>query len=255
MKLSIVIPVHNSEPWLRRCLDSVRSDDNIEVIVIDDGSTDGSAAICDEYDFKVIHSEKNCGVSVSRNVGICEAKGEFITFLDSDDELMPDGIEIMLKAIEQYGDRYDMIQFNHYRRRLNGETVVRFMNAWGEFSAVHPPRLFCMVWNKIYKRELIALNDIKFIEDMNYGEDEIFNLECLYRCERVMNYAKMTTLHHFDNPTSLSKSVTAVQLIRLSEELHNVLKLENKPQGFETMIRNLIVDIWSSKTYERIFND
>jgi glycosyltransferase involved in cell wall biosynthesis len=91
--ISIIVPVYNTEKYLRRCLDSIvaQTFKDYECIIVDDGSTDGSAAICDEYEkkdsrFKVLHKE-NEGVSAARNVGIEYAEGEFITFVDSDDYL------------------------------------------------------------------------------------------------------------------------------------------------------------------------
>ena len=92
MKLSIIIPVYNEANFLRRCLDSVYANDEVEVIIVDDGSTDGSFEICQEYEdkgFKLIQNEHS-GVSVARNTGIQLAEGEYITFLDSDDEMSKD---------------------------------------------------------------------------------------------------------------------------------------------------------------------
>lgn len=255
MKLSIIVPVFNEALFLRRCLDSIILPEDVEAIIIDDGSTDGSSEICDEYKdrFRVIH-QANSGVSAARNEGIKHSSGEFITFLDSDDRIFDGGIETMIEAIRQYGNKYELIQFNHYRQNSAGELTIRRKNAPGEFMAAKPPVLFCYVWNKIYKREFIEKHKITFIPGMNYGEDEIFNLLCLYHTGKLMNYFEPVVVHHFDNSLSLAKTVTADGLIKMSEEIHQILKLKNKPQGFDSMIRQLLADVWNSNTYKRIFN-
>lgn len=256
MKLSIIVPVFNEEPYLRRCLDSIKRScsSEVEAIIIDDCSTDGSGNICDEYinDFMIVHVSQNDGVSMARNIGMVEARGEFITFLDADDYVTTDGIETMLKAIRMYGDEFSIIQMNHYRKR-NGEISARSINPNGAFSAANPPRLFCYVWNKLYRRDLIALNDILFIPGMSYGEDEIFNLECMIKARRVMSFAERAVVHCYENDSSLSRSVKADGLIRMSEEIHKVLRRNDMPPGMSGYLRQLISDIWSSGTYKRIF--
>lgn len=255
MKLSIIVPVFNEEPYLRRCLDSIKRScsSEVEAIIVDDCSTDGSGAICDEYDFKVIHSDENHGVSVSRNIGMKEAQGEFITFLDSDDYIAAGGLETILRAMRIFGDEFDLIQFNHFRSR-NGEITPRTTNPNGRFTAAHPPKLFCYVWNKVYRREFIEQNDIRFIPDMSYGEDEIFNLECLYHAGHLMSYAERAVVHCYENDGSLSRTVKPDGLIRMSEEIHQIIKLKDKPFGMESYLRQLISDIWNSGTYKRILN-
>ena len=113
MKVSVVIPVYNVKPYLERCVQSVlhQSFKDLEIILVDDGSTDGSGEMCDQTAKRdsrivVIH-QKNQGLSGARNTGIKKAKGEYIVFLDSDDEwLHPDGLELLLQ-----GDMADLIVF------------------------------------------------------------------------------------------------------------------------------------------------
>lgn len=107
-KISIIIPVYNVERFLRRCLDSVQNQSysNWECIIVDDGSKDSSPAICDEYvktdsRFKVIHKE-NGGVSEARNTGLSQVSGEWVTFVDSDDELTLDALKYFTEGMEKY---------------------------------------------------------------------------------------------------------------------------------------------------------
>ena len=106
MKLSIVIPVYNAEPFLARCLDSIRIEEkhlkDVEVIIVDDGSTDKSAEIMDaerdRVEFRIFHKE-NGGCCSARNEGMCQARGEYIANLDADDELVDGAVNLMLNAI------------------------------------------------------------------------------------------------------------------------------------------------------------
>ena len=100
--ISVIVPVYNVEPYLRKCLDSILAQTyrNLEILVIDDGSTDGSGRICDEYAgrderIKVFHTE-NHGLSCARNLGLDNANGEWIGFVDSDDWIEPDMYEVLL---------------------------------------------------------------------------------------------------------------------------------------------------------------
>ena len=107
IKVSVIVPVYNAEKYIKRCLDSIlaQSYRYFEVLLIDDGSTDNSGKICDEYALndnriRVIHKE-NSGVSATRNIGITEAKGDYIAFVDSDDYIRSDMFEKMVKNAEK----------------------------------------------------------------------------------------------------------------------------------------------------------
>ena len=115
MKISLIIPVYNKAPFLRRCFESIKAQniDDTQIIVVDDGSTDGSDTICDEYGFEVYHTE-NHGVSEARNFGINKAKGDYIAFLDADDVLLPGAIGAM-KSLAERG--FNICQFGHQRAR------------------------------------------------------------------------------------------------------------------------------------------
>lgn len=124
--ISIIIPVYNTYEYLRSCLDSVVSQSftEFECILIDDGSTDGSDQICEEYvqkdnRFSVIH-KKNGGVSSARNIGLDCSHGEWIYFVDSDDELFPDGLLTMVQGIS---DEVDVIMGGYEKRGTKGEVV------------------------------------------------------------------------------------------------------------------------------------
>ena len=125
MKLSIIIPVYRTQDTLPRCLDSIlrQSFTDYEVILVDDGSDDGCPQLCDEYARKdarirVIHKE-NGGLSDARNAGIYEAKGEYITFIDSDDTIAEDTLSLVIEKIITYPET-DILEYPVMERFGNG---------------------------------------------------------------------------------------------------------------------------------------
>ena len=125
--ISVIVPVYNVEPYLRKCLDSIVNQTyrDFEILIIDDGSTDGSGRICDEYAekdsrIKVFHTE-NRGLSCARNLGLAEAKGEWIGFVDSDDWIEPDMYEVLIRRAEETGA--DVVECSHYKE-LDGKTIT-----------------------------------------------------------------------------------------------------------------------------------
>lgn len=123
-KISVLISVYNREKYIRRCIDSVLSQDgvNLEIIIVDDGSTDGSSQICDEYaaehDNVVVIHQENAGLSVARNVALDAAKGKFLFFLDSDDYLPEDALKTLMKI--QNKTNADCVMGNYARCHDDG---------------------------------------------------------------------------------------------------------------------------------------
>lgn len=167
MKLSIIIPVYNVAAWLPETVDSVlaQSFRDFELILVDDGATDGSGEICDSYAagdsrVRVIHQE-NAGVSAARNTGVAAAKGDYIGFTDSDDIIEKDMYAVMMSLAEKHNA--DVVQCQHDRANtlnaldrqedvllMTGEAFVRrmFEKAGGDYTNQ------VALWSKIYKKEL-----------------------------------------------------------------------------------------------------
>lgn len=247
MKLSIIIPVYNEEQYLGRCLNSVYADDEVEVIIIDDGSTDNSPDIAKKYakehNFKFIQ-QPNSGVSVARNLGILHATGEYITFLDSDDCLYPGAINTMLETIQKHDA--DIIQFNHSRERYD--------NHEGVYTISKLPKKWVLVWNKIYRRSFITTNDIKFPVGVIFEEDRIFNLRCFHYCNQIYNSTHRTINKCFDNELSICHTVTKEKLLSSSNALTELLAVEDKPV-VQRIIRKCLENLWTSNEAKRIFGD
>ena len=189
--VSVIVPVYNIEEYLRPCIESVLNQTYpyFELLLVDDGSTDTSPAICDEYAqqdsrVRVIHKE-NTGVSRTRNRGIDEAKGEFIVFVDSDDLIGEKMLEKMIRAITRYQTDLAISGYERFRdtwkqrSRLSPYSLVIFQSL-AELSSVYTKAATNMfgvsIWAKMYRTQIIREHNIRFREDMNYEEDCVFNL-------------------------------------------------------------------------------
>ena len=219
-KVSIVVPIYNVQAYLRRCLESLinQTYENIEIVCVDDGSTDNSGSICDEYAKKdsrvrVLHKE-NGGVSSARNAGLNIAGGGYITFIDSDDYVDLDYIEILSREIEecdavaccalcrgyengeikrpQLAEGKDSIYLNNAEIKEAYERVYRFRRA------------FYFAVGRLYKANRIE--DMQFSEELSKSEDIIFNLQFLQRANKVkiINYAGYV---YYDNSESITHRV------------------------------------------------
>jgi len=192
MLLSVIIPVYNVEQYLKACLDTVvtQSYSDFEVICINDGSTDGSGLVLDEYAAKYsnisIINQENKGLSATRNAGIRAAKGDYIFFLDSDDWIEPDTLKIL--ADKQNGE--DLLCFNGRRYFENGtkETpdtgiVEDGLTGWeyyNKYALVNRKFHFVCTVLRLYRREYLLKNKL-FFEEGIYHEDNLFTpLACYY---------------------------------------------------------------------------
>ena len=178
--ISVIVPVYNVEKYIRQCLDSIvgQTYQDLEIILVDDGSPDSSGAICDEYAekdsrIKVIHKQ-NEGQSIARNVGMQTATGDFIGFVDSDDSIDLEMFEKLFSAI----DGVDIAICGHnvvYDAKIETnskgkEKTLNESELWQEVFG----NLNNAVWNKLFRREL--LTNIQFDSNFAHGEDLIFNI-------------------------------------------------------------------------------
>lgn len=205
--ISVIIPVYNSEKYLDRCLSSIlnQSYKDIEVIVVNDGSTDSSKEICQKYDVKVIDSEHR-GLSAARNIGIEHANGEWLMFLDSDDWVSEDFCRIPLEAANRYDA--DLVCFRRYDvdeegRPLKSDYAVnRPSGAVTHEEAVDYGEI--VVWNKLYRREMF--NGIRFPEGYVF-EDLFVTHNLIYRAERpVLLLDKLYYYRHRKGSLSSQRS-------------------------------------------------
>lgn len=256
MKISLIITVYNKKPFLKRCLDSVanQTEKDAQIIIVDDCSTDGSEKICDEYakeyGWEVYHKKRNGGVSLARNYGMNKAKGEYIAFLDADDAFIEDALDVMTR-ITRHG--YNIIQFGQYRYVDEESRPILHECRKGHYDMFHRPRHWAMVWNKIYRAEFLKEHKIKFISGMQFGEDEMFNVECLIANKELYHAPQNLIRHYFDDDKSLCRGeLTLDRLMKLDEKLCQLLETTDDKQFVRGIIeRHRRSKLFKEKGYTR----
>ena len=200
--VTIIVPVYNAEKCLEKCLNSLLEQTyrNIEIVLINDGSTDNSLNICNSFrrkcDFIKVINKKNEGVSIARNIGIEHSNGDYIIFVDSDDYVDKYLVEKMLKIfIEKNIDwticGYKKVFFN--KGKITKEKIINYEEKFFETKddtikylyPLYNSKGFNALWNKMYKTEIIQKKKIKFNPNINMGEDYIFNLNYLTAVNRL----------------------------------------------------------------------
>lgn len=187
--ISVIVPVYNVEQWLERCIESIccQSYRNLQIILVDDGSTDNSGKICDKIALSdsrvlVIH-KKNGGLSDARNVGMSQATGEYISFVDSDDWLESLFYENLLSTIQKYDCDIVGCEYQKKKKQIS-ETIDVSNNSEQVFdrtsamSALIDNKIQQVVWNKLYKRKIVK--DI-FFKKGKYHEDEFWSYQVFAR--------------------------------------------------------------------------
>lgn len=225
-KISVVVPVYNATNSIVRCVDSILSQtySNIELILVDDGSTDGSSYICDEYSIidsrvKVIHLS-NGGPAIARNEGIKFSSGDWLTFVDADDYIELDAYR---KMIDSSAD-FDMIisgKFLEYEKNKIEEKPqdksIYSQSPVSIFMQCESANTRDYIWNRFYKMDIVIKNKI-FFEDIKTAEDTIFNIEYHKYCKSV-KIISYSYYHYVQGSQSLSKGYK--KELRLIHELLN----------------------------------
>ncbi len=235
---SIIVPVYNSGNCLKECLDSVLSQSfsDYELILVDDGSTDNSGTICDEYTkkdsrIKVIH-QKNKGVSSARNTGLSRSCGQYITFLDSDDYLSTNYLRIA-SDIESdlFADGYDVNGKIEHETKSDkllinyDEDIVKALNGF----------YLLTVWAKVYKASIIRRESLMFDEELDFGEDTLFNNNYIKYIDSIQSTSYIGYHHNIKNNISLSQD-------KLAKPLSNRIKYLEK-----------LLDLWSTNPKIQLF--
>lgn len=214
--VSVIINVYNCKDYLPTSLGSVRHQTykNLEVILVDDCSTDGSGEFCDEYckqdeRFRVIHHETNTGVSGPRNTGLKSAKGEYIYFMDSDDYIHERAIEKLVEAVEKTGCElavFDLARTESLtedtHRPLQNKDPQLIPTEQMVFEMLSRVELkWCVAWNKLYKRSLI---DGIFFNDYYSIQDQDFNIRVYKKIDKVA-FIPEALYWYYRNPNSLQR--------------------------------------------------
>lgn len=215
-KISVIIPVYKAEQFLAKCLDSILSQtfENWECLLIDDGSPDNSGYICDKYAYNdsriIVYHKTNGGVSSARNHGIKKSSGEWIMFVDSDDYIEPETLEVSLKAI---GKDVDLVVFgieeNHLYNNTTKSPDLTYIGKEGASIQEELEEADKNGWLqgpvcKLFRRDIIVNNRIFFDPIMSYGEDTKFSFEYFLHCKEVRILHNYLYHYCFRNNDSLT---------------------------------------------------
>lgn len=225
--VSIIIPVFNAEKYLDECLDSIikQSHKEIEVILIDDGSTDKSSTICMKYKDKnkniIYERQENKGVSSARNRGIEIATGNYIIFVDSDDIVSKTYITDFLNVTNNLKNSLVCCSFSSNINEINSSDNLSVTKYKNKYDFIYD-KAYGYLWNKIYSRKIIKENNIYFKNEVTMCEDILFNLEYVSYCNSTYFFEKKNYFYRLSKSsltTNLKNEKWFSILIALKEEL------------------------------------
>lgn len=267
--ISVIMPVYNTGKYLREAVDSVLAQTftDFELLLIDDGSTDGSAEVCDEYSardrrVRVKHG-RNGGICASRNAGIALAEGEWLAFCDHDDFVLPDWLGRMFGAVADTD--YDIVKCNHRweersaaGRRLRMYPPVKMRDrAWTteDFRAEGGYALYralgSLIWDGLYRRSFWLANGLKFDESFRYGcEDLNLSIDLLQCARRGLWLEEALYIHYFNHATSTS----AHYHTELADDYVRVLSREQELVTLTDGVRCDQLLFWSRMAFYYLFS-
>lgn len=249
MRYSVIIPVYNAEATLRRCLDSIlrQAFEDYELLLINDGSTDGSDAICREY--AAVYSQikystkENGGVSSARNLGLELAQGEYILFVDSDDYVSKDYFSTINKNVENGSP--DLLMFGY--RNFGSRSTAWSTGAFAETEEYQIAQriakamrqyLFSSLWSKVFKREIIRQHGLRFDNYLSIGEDQLFVFGYAMHINSVASIDDVLYNEDISDGSSLSRKrrdYLTSQLMEVNRRMEDALRgTEHSAQARKT---------------------
>lgn len=258
MRISIIIPVYNSEEFLKKCLLSIsrQTYTDFDCILVDDGSSDGSGRICDEWSkrdgrFRVIH-QTNKGVSQARNIGLSLCNTQWVTFIDSDDWLNDNFLNLMVEAIYKYPLAKVIISssWTHYSNRVSHSCVLdnsgcfgfenQFDNAINELLIKYK---IMAPWGKLYNMSIINKHNLKFPADISFGEDLIFNIAYFSHIDSFVN-VKDAIYNYIVRDGSLSKKLRDFWNINYSQWIKLFSLFQSKNIKSQLIDKTIFGRLW-----------
>ncbi len=249
--VSIIVPVYNAEKTLRRCVDSILHQEyaDFELLLVDDGSRDGSAALCDDFAredgrVRVIHKE-NAGVSAARNDAMDLARGDYLQFLDSDDWITPEATKLLVRTAQAEG--CDLVIADFYR--VVGDRVshksgieedgVLTREAFAAYMMENPADFYYgVIWNKLYRRDIVERHRLRMDAGISWCEDFIFNLEYILHAETFA--ALRVPIYYYVK----TKGSLASQSINIARTIRTKLRVF---EYYDNFYRHVL----DEKTYEK----
>ncbi|MBS6468261.1 MAG: glycosyltransferase family 2 protein [Bacteroides sp.] len=247
IKISIVIPIYNVEKYVERCLNSVINQtmtEGVECLIIDDCSPDKSMDIVmdiiqrnrhSNMQFRILRNEQNKGIAYVRNLGIIESRGEYLTYLDSDDYCEPYTLEAMYNLAEK--NNADMVIADYY---VHSNSNIEYckqsvpLNWIERFRANLSDDLKGFLWNKLVRKSLYINNNISYLAGINFGEDFLISLKLFYYSKNVSHLMKPCVHYMQDNLGSYSRSLSKRSLediIACEKELMDFLEERSLTQS------------------------
>ena len=235
--VSIIVPVYNAEVYLGPCLESLRRQTwpNLELLLVNDGSTDGSGALCAaaaRADRRVRFLDRpNGGVSAARNAALEEAAGDYLQFADSDDLLAPDATETLVRAAQSTGADLVISHFfrvdgdkQAQRGHIRGERLLTRQEFAQEMVKAPANYYYGALWNKLYRRSIVARQGLRFPTDVSWSEDFLFNLEYIRHVRLVAAVPKPLYYYHKRRGSLITSQATLRRLIRMKRDTFDYYK-------------------------------
>ncbi len=237
--ISVIIPVYNVEKYVGNCIESLlkQTYKNIEIICVNDGSKDASGAVCESYSNKydnvILVNQENSGVCAARNKGIDVAKGEYFCFVDSDDTMPEDAVEMLYLKIKKYsadivvananigiGPNSQRKAFELIEDRVfeHGESIIK--NAANS--------IFYSAWGKMFSKE--TMKNVRFIDGKRLNEDGFFVFQCMLNCKKLVqtNITVYNYIYYESSVSHSSFSDKCYDILYFRDEKYKLLK-ENYP--------------------------
>lgn len=298
--VSIILPVYNAQNHLARCVGSICAQTyrNIEIIILNDGSKDQSLPVCEEFrqkDPRILLVDKaNSGVSDTRNLGLKLASGKYVEFVDSDDYLDPDFTERLVAAAEENEADFVIAPYKMVipAGASKPEQVLdKIQDELGVMSVARPPEVreygflpagvydkdtfalrlmdkpasyfYSVLWNKLYRRDILTGNDIQFVSEMRWAEDLVFNLRYIQYAERFVAIDK-PGYYYVQNPQSIChtqiNAATIVQnklqVFRYYKDLYTRLGIyeEVRPQLYKFLV-DIAESTYPSGPFKKVIDE
>lgn len=264
--ISVIIPVYNTEKYLDRCIESLlrQTLPDFEAILVDDGSTDRSPTICDRYAaadprIRVVH-KANGGVSAARNDGLKLAKGEFVTFMDADDELpdnalrllydcVSDGTDLVMAGYERYDEdgKCSYHVDERFELEITRQEGIRLMYRPLTF------RYMGYCWGKLFRLSVIRDKGIRFDEDICFNEDRLFVLTYICRMERKVLFTTKTVYkYHNRKDSAMGKALEVFEPKFCTDLKAYVLMLKELKANGADPFNIYLAKLYTIRSYRQI---
>lgn len=236
MTFSIIVPIFNAEKYIRRCIESIlcQTYSDFEVILIDDGSNDHSLDICLEYSRKdsrvKVIQQKNKGVSSARNAGIEKSTGNWIIFIDADDRIAKNALEISAEVLSK-NKQIDTIAWgSNFENKDSIKQLIKYEDdkIFTNIEFLKIPNFHQAVWGYIFSRNIIATNNLRFDEKLSMSEDKLFMLEYLLLASDIFTSKQQLYYYYYNIGSACNSSITLKKCLDQLYACSKIFALRNK---------------------------